>query len=67
MPQTAVVCRNGKQKFVMVVDKVLDELEIVNKPLGRYLEGVRGFSGATILGDGKVSLILDVRSVGQSV
>ena len=66
-PQTAVVCRNGKQKFVMVVDKVLDELEIVNKPLGRYLEGVRGFSGATILGDGKVSLILDVRSVGQSV
>ncbi|MBF8379135.1 chemotaxis protein CheA [Alicyclobacillus mali] len=65
-PQTAVVCRNGEQKFVMVVDRVLDELEIVNKPLGRYLEGVRGFSGATILGDGKVSLILDVRSIGQS-
>ncbi|ACV58440.1 chemotaxis protein CheA [Alicyclobacillus acidocaldarius] len=64
-PQTAVVCRDGKRRLALVVDHVLDELEIVNKPLGRYLQGVREFAGATILGDGRVSLILDVRSIAN--
>ncbi|WP_367307444.1 chemotaxis protein CheW [Alicyclobacillus acidocaldarius] len=64
-PQTAVVCRDGKRRLALVVDHVLDELEIVNKPLGRFLEHVREFAGATVLGDGRVSLILDVRSIAN--
>ncbi|SIS90306.1 chemotaxis protein CheA [Alicyclobacillus vulcanalis] len=62
-PQTAVVCWDGRRRLALVVDAVLDELEIVNKPLGKYLQAVREFAGATILGDGRVSLILDVRAI----
>ncbi|WP_245629665.1 chemotaxis protein CheW [Alicyclobacillus sendaiensis] len=47
------------------MDQVLDEMEIVNKPLGRFLQHVREFSGATVLCDGRVSLILDVRSIAN--
>ncbi len=65
-PRTAVVCRDGRRRLALVVDHVLDELEIVNKPLGRYLQGVKEFAGATILGDGRVSLILDVRSIANT-
>ncbi|MDI9259085.1 chemotaxis protein CheA [Alicyclobacillus sendaiensis] len=64
-PLTAVVCRDGKRRFALIVDQVLDEMEIVNKPLGRFLQHVREFSGATVLGDGRVSLILDVRSIAN--
>ncbi|MBF8377221.1 chemotaxis protein CheA [Alicyclobacillus mali] len=64
-PQTAILCREGKRRLAFIVDHVLDELEIVNKPLGRYLEDVREFAGATVLGDGRVSLILDVRAMAN--
>ncbi|EPZ46241.1 chemotaxis protein CheA [Alicyclobacillus acidoterrestris] len=60
-----VICREGKRYVALVVDDVIDELEVVNKPLGKYLEGVKVFSGATILGDGHVALIVDLHQVFQ--
>jgi two-component system chemotaxis sensor kinase CheA len=43
-----------------VVDQVNDTEEIVVKPLGQHLKGITAFAGATIMGDGRVALILDV-------
>jgi len=50
----------GSYKYGMVVDKLKDSEEIVVKPLGRHLSKCRVYSGATIMGDGRVSLILDI-------
>jgi two-component system chemotaxis sensor kinase CheA len=49
----------------MMVDSINDTEEIVVKPLGKLLKGVSGFVGATILGDGRVALILDIAALGQ--
>ncbi len=55
-----VVLKAGDHQFGLVVDEVNDTQEIVVKPLARILNHVDSFSGATILGDGKVALILNV-------
>ncbi|HKK91231.1 MAG TPA: chemotaxis protein CheW, partial [Desulfobacteraceae bacterium] len=52
-------------KYGMVVDELSDSEEIVVKPLGRHLKKCSGYAGATIMGDGKVALILDVASLAQ--
>lgn len=62
-PWNAVICREGKRYVALTVDDVIDELEVVNKPLGKYLEHAEVFSGATILGDGHVALIVDVHQM----
>ncbi|EJY55624.1 CheA signal transduction histidine kinase [Alicyclobacillus hesperidum URH17-3-68] len=62
-PWNAVICKEGKRRLALIVDDIVDELGIVNKPLGRYLGQVEMFSGATILGDGRVALIIDVRQL----
>ena len=49
-----------KTKLGLVVDSVLRQQDILVKPLSETLKGVRGISGATILGDGQVVLVLDV-------
>ncbi len=49
----------GVLKYGLIVDQLLDSEEIVVKPLGRHLKRCRGFAGATIMGDGRVALILD--------
>lgn len=59
-PATIVVLRADEQQFGLVVDGVNDSAEIVVKPLEHYLKGIDAFAGATILGDGRVALILDV-------
>ena len=51
--------------FGLVVDEVRDTVEIVVKPLSKHLKGIPVFAGATILGDGKVALILDVMGLAQ--
>ena len=51
--------------FGLVVDEINDTEEIVVKPLGKQLKGVNTFAGATIMGDGKVALILDVLGLAQ--
>lgn len=55
-----MVLGNGGNSFGLVVDEVSDSEEIVVKPLGRQLKDLSVFAGATIMGDGKVALILDV-------
>jgi len=49
-----------------VVDAINDTEEIVVKPLGKQLKGIRAFAGSTIMGDGRVALILDVLGIAQS-
>ena len=53
----------GTFKYGLVVDDLRDSEEIVVKPLGRHLKDCKGYAGATIMGDGKVALILDVASL----
>jgi two-component system chemotaxis sensor kinase CheA len=55
-----VVLQADNQKFGLVVDEVNDTGEIVVKPLGKGLKGIPTFVGATVMGDGRVALILDV-------
>ncbi len=61
-----VVLQADGQQFGLVVDSINDSKDIVVKPLGKHLKGISVFSGATILGDGKVALILDVIGISQS-
>jgi len=53
---------NGQQKGLMI-DGLIGKREVVIKSLGRAFEGSRGLSGATILGDGRVGLILDIHGI----
>lgn len=54
-----LVLQSGGRRFGVVVDAVLDTQEIVIKPLGRHFANTPEFSGATILGDGRLAWILD--------
>jgi two-component system chemotaxis sensor kinase CheA len=60
-----VVLEAAGRRFGLVVDAVLDPEEIVVKPLGRLLRGVPVFAGATVMGDGRVALILDVLGLAE--
>jgi len=62
---TVAVLTAGDRRFGLVVGEVRDVEEIVVKPLGAGLSDVRLFSGATIMGDGQVALILDVVALAQ--
>ena len=55
-----VVVSTGMKQVGLVVDALLGQEEVVIKPLEDYLQEKSGFSGATILGDGRISLILDI-------
>ena len=48
------------QEIGLVVDELIGQEEVVIKPLVDYLREDSGFSGATIIGDGRISLILDI-------
>lgn len=56
---SVVVIHDNDRRLGLVVDRLLERQEIVIKPLGSYLGDIRGISGATIMGDGSVILILD--------
>ena len=60
-----VVLQVENRQFGLVVDSINDTQEIVVKPLGKQLKGLNSYAGATIMGDGRVALILDVLGVGQ--
>ncbi len=60
-----VVVSTGSMKYGLVIDELLDSEEIVVKPLGRHLKSCKGYAGATIMGDGRVALILDVGNLAQ--
>ncbi len=59
------VVSTGTFKYGLVVDRLFDSEEIVVKPLGRDLKKCRAYAGATIMGDGKVAMILDIASLAQ--
>ncbi|HEY9165612.1 MAG TPA: chemotaxis protein CheA [Candidatus Kryptonia bacterium] len=54
-----VVVGVANQKFGIVVDHLVGQKEIVIKPLGSYLKNIHGIAGSTILGDGRVIMIID--------
>ncbi|MDD3846006.1 MAG: chemotaxis protein CheA [Syntrophorhabdaceae bacterium] len=58
-----VVCAIGEKTIGIKVQSVIGQEEVVIKPLGEFLKDIKGISGATIRGDGKVILILDIPSV----
>lgn len=60
-----VVLQTDGHPFGLVLDEINDTQEIVVKPLGKQLKGVACFAGATIMGDGRVALILDVLGLAQ--
>ncbi len=57
---TVVVLQAGEARFGLVVDQVRGREEVVIKPLPGALRGLRGYAGATLIGDGRMALILDV-------
>ena len=61
-----VVLRADDRQFGLVVDRINDTEEIVVKPLSKQLKNVPVYSGTTIMGDGKVALILDVLGLAHS-
>lgn len=60
-----VVVTTGTFEYGLVVDELHDSIEIVVKSLGRQLKHLREYAGATIMGDGRVALILDIDSLAQ--
>ncbi|KRG39436.1 chemotaxis protein [Stenotrophomonas pictorum JCM 9942] len=57
---TIVVLQVGEARFGLVVDQVRGREEVVIKPLPKALRGLPGYAGATLIGDGRMALILDV-------
>jgi two-component system chemotaxis sensor kinase CheA len=55
-----VVVHVGNQKVGFVVEQLIGQEEVVIKPLGSILHGTPGLSGATITGDGRIALIIDI-------
>lgn len=64
-PESAhvVIVSVGTQRVGFVVDQLIGQEEVVIKPLGKMLHGTPGMAGATITGDGRIALILDVPSM----
>ena len=60
---TVVIVKQGDSLAGLVVDNLMGQQEIVIKSLGKYINGNKLISGATILGDGEVALILDVNTL----
>lgn len=61
------VMQVGANRFGLIVEHVLDTEEIVVKPLASLLRGIRLYSGATILGDGSVVMILDPNGLAEAL
>ena len=60
-----VVLQADGREFGLVVDAVQDAQEIVVKPLDQHLKGLNVYAGATIMGDGRVALILDAHGIAE--
>jgi two-component system chemotaxis sensor kinase CheA len=60
-----LICKHGDQRLAFTVDAVLDQQQVVIRPLNENIDGVFGLLGGTILGDGEPSLILDVPAMAE--
>lgn len=63
----AVVLTSGGRRVAFLVDKLLDEQEVVVKNLGNQLKRVKNVAGSTVLGDGRLAIILDPNDLVKSV
>ncbi len=61
--QSVVIVRKGDKMAGLIVDSFIGQQEIVLKSLGNYLQSVFAISGATILGNGQVALIVDCNAL----
>jgi two-component system chemotaxis sensor kinase CheA len=61
--KSVVIIEHGKKALGLVVNQVLGEQDIVVKPLSSIIKKTKGIAGATVLGDGRVALILDTMSL----
>ena len=64
LEQVVIVDMDG-ERYGFMVDYVIGQQQIVIKNLGNVYKEVEGVAGATILGNGKVALILDVQEIGR--
>lgn len=64
---SVVLVSTGIRQAGLIVSKFIGELEVVVKPLDKYLGRIEGFAGATLLGDGSVSLIYDIPALVKGV
>ena len=62
-----VIAEMGNRRLGFVVDELVGQQDIVIKPLGPSLKNVRGFAGATELGDQRVALVIDVAALIEEV
>jgi two-component system chemotaxis sensor kinase CheA len=62
-----VIAQVGNRRLGFVVDELVGQQDIVIKPLGKSLKSVRGFAGATELGDQRVALVIDVAALVEEV
>ncbi|MBN1157082.1 chemotaxis protein CheA [Candidatus Woesearchaeota archaeon] len=60
---TVVIANKGDQKIGLVVDSIVAQQQILIKGFQDMIKGTKGFAGATILGDGTVSLIIDIGTI----
>ena len=61
--RTLVIAETGDRKVALEIDSVIGQQEVAIKSLGDFIKYARGFSGVTILGDGSISLIVDVQAL----
>ena len=64
--RSVLVLSAGENRFGLIVEELLDREEVVVKPLSRYVKACRFYAGATILGDGRVAMILDVAGLAEA-
>ncbi|HUO57585.1 MAG TPA: chemotaxis protein CheA [bacterium] len=65
--ESVLITEVGDSHVGLLVDEVIGQQEIAIKSLDKLLKGIRGFSGATILGSGKIALILDVNGLVEDL
>ncbi len=58
-----MIVQNESKQFCLFADSILGEQQVVIKPLPKYIEYVKGISGCTLLGDGSISLVLNVEAM----
>jgi two-component system chemotaxis sensor kinase CheA len=58
-----IMAENGEKTICLFADELLGQQEVVVKAMPRYLKKIDGLSGCTLLGDGQISLILDIRGI----
>jgi chemosensory pili system protein ChpA (sensor histidine kinase/response regulator) len=66
VPVPVILIRAGEHSTGLIVDELLGNREVVVKPVGPQVAGIRGVSGATILGDGRIVIILDMGALVRS-